>query len=35
MSGWAWSLIILGVIVVGALLAGGPDIARYMKMRRM
>jgi uncharacterized integral membrane protein len=35
MSGWTWSVIVLGVIVVGALVAGAPDIARYMKMRRM
>ena len=35
MQWWNWLLIGLAVIVVGALVAGGPDIARYVKMKRM
>jgi hypothetical protein len=35
MQWYNWLLVGFAVAVVGALYAGGPDIARYMKMRRM
>ena len=35
MNGWTWALLGFAVLVAGALVAGGPDIARYMRMRRM
>lgn len=35
MNGWTWTLIGLVVLIAGALWAGGPDINRYMKIRRM
>ncbi len=35
MNGWTWVAVGFAVVVAGALYAGGPDIARYMRMKRM
>jgi hypothetical protein len=35
MPWWSWLLIGFAAVVVGALWAGGPDIARYLRMKRM
>ena len=35
MSAWNWVLVGIAIIIVGGLAAGGPDIARYLRIRRM
>jgi hypothetical protein len=35
MNAWNWVFVAIAVVVLGALAAGAPDIARYLKMRRM
>lgn len=35
MRWWTWVLVGFAVLVIGALLAGASDIARYLRMRRM
>jgi hypothetical protein len=34
-NGWTWALLGFVALIVGALVAGGPDIARYMRIKRM
>jgi hypothetical protein len=35
MNVWTWIVVGFTIVVLGALAAGAPDIARYMKMKRM
>lgn len=35
MSGWSWLLIVFVVLVVGLFAVQAPEIARYLRIRRM
>jgi len=35
MNAWSWVLVGIAAIIVGGLVAGAPDIARYLRIRRM
>jgi len=35
MNGWSWLLIVLGVVVVGLFAVQAPEIARYVRIKRM
>ena len=35
MSGWSWVLLVIGVLLVFPLVASAPEIARYLRIKRM
>jgi hypothetical protein len=35
MSAWSWVLVVFGVLVVGLFAIQAPEIARYLRIKRM